>query len=242
MDMTRQNRNSETPPDRQPAESKYDLEYDLDYDLDQTLTQPVTPISGRQVVLVPGQSQDREIERQGERENTSSSSHPMPAVKPRLRRPSWFWPGFAAGFLLLSILSCGGLVMATGLNRLDLADIQGNGVVWTPPAVTPTATPDAADVADQATSVTGGAFQLRDTVRNVTSSRVNIRQTPGHLGKSDSDIVAQLQPDDTMQIVAGPAPADNLTWWLIQYQADDGRLVEGWVAEATGSGVQILGR
>jgi hypothetical protein len=108
--------------------------------------------------------------------------------------------------------------------------------------VTPTATPNAADVADHATSVSGGAFQLGETARNITSSRVNIRQTPGHLGKTDSDIVAQLQPGDTMQIVAGPAPADNLTWWLIQFQSRDERMVEGWVAEATGSGVQILGR
>jgi hypothetical protein len=141
------------------------------------------------------------------------------------------------------MVSCGGLVMATGLNGLDLADIQGSGIVWTPPAVTPTPSPPL-NPPQSGGNIGGGTggFQLGETARNITGSRVNIRQTPGHLGKPDSDIVGQLQPDDTMQIVAGPAPADNLTWWLIQYQPGDGRIVEGWVAEGTGSGVQILGR
>src|SRR5262245_45366372 len=66
---------------------------------------------------------------------------PPPAQRTR-SLPSLFWPGFVAGFFLLSVLSCGGLVFATGLNRIDLEDIQGTGVVWTPPAVQPTATPD----------------------------------------------------------------------------------------------------
>jgi hypothetical protein len=237
--MTRQNRKYETPPADDQAGSNYDL--------DQTLTQASLASApsggGRQVVLVPGQPKDGEMrEQENLPEVPSGVYHPRATAKAhpagvRLRRPSWFWPGFAAGFLLLSMVSCGGLVMATGLNRLDLAEIQGGGVVWTPPAVTPIATPNAAVAAD-----TGGAFQLGESARNITGSRVNIRQTPGHLGKPDSDIVAQLQPGDTMQIVAGPASADNLVWWLIQYQAGDGRVVEGWVAEATGSGVQILGR
>lgn len=78
--------------------------------------------------------------------------------------------------------------------------------------------------------------------RNITNSRVNIRQTPGHLGKSDSDILAQMQPGDTVTIIGGPTVADNLVWWQIQYTSSDGRSLEGWAAEATGSGVQILGQ
>ena len=69
-----------------------------------------------------------------------------------------------------------------------------------------------------------------------------IRQTPGHLGKSDSDILAQMAPGETVAIVGGPTAIDSLVWWLIQYQSSDGRTVEGWTAEATGSGVQILGQ
>ncbi|MCB0185928.1 MAG: SH3 domain-containing protein [Caldilineaceae bacterium] len=163
-----------------------------------------------------------------------------PANLPRRRRiPSFFWPGFAAGFLLLSMLSCGGLAVATGLNRIDLEDIQGNGAVWTPPAVIPTATLDASS--EQPLPVADGLFSLTEVVRNITTSRVNIRQSPGHQGKPPTDIIAQVEPGAQMTIVGGPAPADNLTWWLIRYQSGDGRSIEGWVAEATQSGVQILG-
>lgn len=164
----------------------------------------------------------------------------QPALRP-VRRSirSWFWPGFAAGFLLLSLISCGGLVVATGLNRIDLEDIQGSGAVWTPPAVTPTPTTPPNVAASAATGAS--AFQIGESVRNVTNSRVNVRQTPGHLGKTSSDILAQLQPGDPLLIIGGPESRDNLNWWLIRYQAADGRSIEGWVAEATQSGVQILG-
>lgn len=152
-----------------------------------------------------------------------------------------FWVGFVTSFLLLSVVSCGGLVLSTGLNRLDLASLQGGAAVWSPPLVTPTPTPDPSVVG--ATANQGdGVLALGEQARNMTNSRVNIRQTPGHLGKSDSDILAQMQPGDTVTIIGGPTSADNLVWWKIQYTTSAGRTVEGWAAEATGSGVQILGQ
>jgi hypothetical protein len=174
---------------------------------------------------------------------TQEQPAPAPAVAPQVGlRParSFFWPGFVVGFVLLNLVSCGGLFVVTGLNRIDLADIQGSGSGWTPPTETLTSagTPPEAPPGGNET----GSFQLGETVRNVTSGRVNIRQSPGHLGKAEGDILAQLQPGDRLQIVAGPAPADNLFWWLIRYTTQDGRSLEGWVAEATSSGVQILGR
>ena len=63
---------------------------------------------------------------------------PKPTTKPRRRLRSLFWPGFIVGFLLLSFASCGGMVLATGINRLDLADLQNDGQVWTPPRMTAT--------------------------------------------------------------------------------------------------------
>jgi hypothetical protein len=172
---------------------------------------------------------------------TLAAPPPSPPAAPPPRRSalrSLFWPGFAAGFLLLSILSCSGLVLATGLNRIDLEDIQGNGVVWTPPAIVPTNTPAVAEAPQSGE----GLFTSTESARNITNSRVNIRQTPGHLGKTAADILAQIEPGDTLEILEGPVPADNLTWWRIRYQTPDGRPIEGWVAEATQSGVQILGR
>ena len=153
-----------------------------------------------------------------------------------------FWVGFLTSFLLLSAASCGGLVLSTGLNRLDLASLQGGEPAWTPPIVTPTPTPDPAITGANVGQGTEGLFAIGQQVRNVTSSRVRIRQTPGHLGKSDSDILAQIAPGEAVAVIGGPTATDSLVWWLIQYQTSDGRTVEGWTAEATGSGVQILGQ
>lgn len=161
-----------------------------------------------------------------------------PAGRPTRRL---FWVGFFTSFLLLSAVSCGGLVLSTGLNRLDLASLQGGETGWSPPLVTPT--PTLEPTVGGATAAQGdGALALGEQVRNITNSRVNIRQTPGHLGKSDSDILAQMQPGATVTIIGGPTSADNLVWWQIQFTASDGRTLDGWAAEATGSGVQILGQ
>lgn len=152
-----------------------------------------------------------------------------------------FWFGFFTSFLLLSVASCGGLVLSTGLNRFDLASLQGGEAAWSPPLVTPTTTPDPALAGTTTDQGGAGVFTIGQQVQNITNSRVNLRQTPGHLGKPDNDILVQIQPGDRMTIVGGPATADNLVWWLMEYTAADGRAIEGWAAEATASGVQILG-
>lgn len=163
------------------------------------------------------------------------------APTPPLRRPAaFFWPGFLAGFLLLSSLSCGALFMATGVPRFDLADLQANNVGWTPPPAPPT--PDAAAVAAVPTDQVVDGYPRGEQLRNITSTVVNIRSTPGYLGKPDGDIVAQVPSGGVVEIVGARAAADNLVWWRIRYTAPDGAQIEGWIAEATASGVQILGR
>jgi hypothetical protein len=154
-----------------------------------------------------------------------------------------FWPGFVVGFLLLSIVSCGGIVLATGINQLDLADLQNNGQAWTPPP-TPVATavPEAAAAEEPIVGETGGAFSLGQRLVNVTSSVVNIRAVPGYLSKPAGDVIGQVPPNATVEIIGGRAFADGLTWWLIRYSAADGAVIDGWIAEATASGVQILGQ
>jgi hypothetical protein len=173
------------------------------------------------------------------------------AQKPASRRArSLFWPGFAFGFLLLSSITCGVSAAALGFNRLSLDDIRGTGVTWTPAAVTPVAG-TGAETAETETAGAGeapagapaagtGQFSAGQTVRNLTNSRVNIRMTPGYLGKAASDVIGQIGPGDTMQIVGDANTADELTWWQIE-ALSNGQAVVGWVAEATASGVQILG-
>jgi hypothetical protein len=152
---------------------------------------------------------------------------------------SLFWPGFIAGFVLISIASCGGMVVASGLSRIDLADIQGGSPAWTPPQVTPTPTlaPESAPPA-----LAEGIYAPGDRPRNITNSRVNLRATPGYLGKPDGDVVAQVYPGETVEILGDSASTDGLAWWRVRYVGRDGAAVEGWIAEATAGGVQILGQ
>jgi hypothetical protein len=165
---------------------------------------------------------------------------PLPGSRAR----SLFGVGFVAGFFLLSLLSCGGLIMATGLSQIDLADLQGNGKAWSPPEVTPMPAVVQTVASDGPTAPenAGSAFQAGDQARNITSSRVNIRNSPGYLGKPDGDILAQTLPGETVEILGDRALADGLVWWRVRYRTGDGRMVSGWMAEATASGVQILGR
>lgn len=153
---------------------------------------------------------------------------------------SFFWPGFALGFLLLAMLSCGGLFMASGLRSLSLADLQPGEPAWTPPPVTPTPAVDTSG--PQASAVVDAIFAPGTTVVNTATSRVNVRRAPGYLGKGNDDIITQMQPGDRVEILAGPESADNLVWWRVLYTPASGPAVEGWVAEATASGVTILGR
>ncbi len=167
-------------------------------------------------------------------QRTSPSSRPQPSRARRSNRGR-YWLGFVLGFTLLALVSCGGMAVAMGFNRLTLADLRGNGSGWTPPTLIPTTTPPPPGVVES--DPTSGRFGAGQTVFNMTGSRVNLRQTPGHVGKPSGDVLAQLQPGDAVVILGESASADNLAWWRVAYQG-----IEGWVAEATASGVEILGQ
>lgn len=125
---------------------------------------------------------------------------------------------------------------ALGFDSVTLAQLRGDNEVWTPPTLVPTPTPAPTSESDQPVINVGGRFQPNETVRNVTGSRVNLRRTPGHLGKGGDDILGQLAAGDAVVIQGESSVVDNLTWWLVSWQGQ-----QGWVAEATASGVQILG-
>lgn len=166
------------------------------------------------------------------------SSQPEIAPKVARRKPSRFpfWVGFAIGFALLAMGACSAAWFGLGFNELSLAQLRGNEQGWVAPTLIPTATP--APIADNAVSpvTTGGRFAAGETVRNVTGSRVNLRRSPGHLGKGGDDILGQLAAGDAVVIQGESTLVDNLTWWRVTWQG-----LDGWVAEATASGVQILG-
>ncbi len=122
-----------------------------------------------------------------------------------------------------------------------LPSIQGDAQAWQPSPFVPTPTPLVSDES-AAEELIATTFAIGDPVRNVTNSRVNVRRSPGYLSKSGDDVLGQLQPGDALEIVGEPAAADNLIWWRIRYRSSEGQVIEGWVAEATASGVQILSR
>jgi len=163
----------------------------------------------------------------------------MTSAQPAPR--SRFWLGFVLAFGLLMLASCGAFLVATGLDEVSLAELQGSGPGWTPPPTTPTPAEQPVISGSEAAGSETGLFAPEQSVRNVTNSRVNVRATAGYLAKPATDVIAQLQPGEEAVIVGPTAQVDGLTWWLVRQQTADGRMVEGWVAQATASGVTILG-
>jgi hypothetical protein len=174
-----------------------------------------------------------------------AAAQAQPQKAGRRRARALFWPGFALGFLLLASLTCGISAAALGLNRISLEDLRGGtGPAWTPSPITPTPVVAEANPQDEAGANGIGAgstrFAAGQTVRNVTNSRVNIRISPGYLGKAANDVIGQVGPSETLQILGDPTAADDLIWWHVQ-TTSSGQPLVGWVAEQTASGVQILG-
>ncbi len=153
-----------------------------------------------------------------------------------------FWPAFVVSFMLLAFASCGSAAALIGFDDLSFADFQSTGPVWTPPAA-PTAVVGVAaggEADNNPTPTPSSRFQPGGRAENATSSRVNIRRAPGYLNKPDGDVLAQIQPGETVEILGWSVSVDNLIWWPIRYQSANGTAVEGWIAESTESGVQIL--
>ncbi len=69
-----------------------------------------------------------------------------------------------------------------------------------------------------------------DVVYTVTV--VNLRRTPGVVGKPPEDRIAQLPVGTPLTILEGPQVVDNLVWWRVQGEDGDDSVWEGWVAQA----------
>ena len=166
----------------------------------------------------------------------------MQSVAPTEQKPtrSLFWLAFAIGFVLLAAVSCGGAAALVGLDNFTLSDFQSSDPLWTPPPIPASQSTENVAVAPADANPQPGSLQAGSTARNVASSRVNIRRSPGYLGKGDDDILAQMEPGAAITILEGPQATDDLRWWRIRYDGPAGS-AEGWVAESTASGVQILG-
>lgn len=162
-------------------------------------------------------------------------------VSAPVKKRTFFWPAFVIAFLLWTLASCGGVAALIGLDEFRLTDFQPSDPVWTPPPLaTAVVAVDAPPAAEAETPAEPTRFQPGGRAQNATNSRVNIRRNPGYLGQAAEDILAQMNPGESVEILGWPRNADNLIWWPIRYQSADGATIEGWVAESTASGVQIL--
>jgi hypothetical protein len=64
-----------------------------------------------------------------------------------------------------------------------------------------------------------------------------MRRSPGYKNKPVSDRITLIPHGARVIILTGPAQADNLTWWYVDWNGK-----QGWVAEHRASGAPLLGK
>jgi len=69
---------------------------------------------------------------------------------------------------------------------------------------------------------------------------VNVRRTPGYVRKSPGDVLGQIPFRCAVSILGGPTQADGLGWWSVRCQLPGGVALEGWAAEKSPSGSDLL--
>jgi len=171
----------------------------------------------------------------------------MPTRPPRSESHSLLI-GISAGAILFALTLCTAMMFLLPSFNAQWANATQPGLSWTPPPPTaipsmaPTPTPTlpptpmiAATASSQVTPTNVTNFRSGDVVTNVNNGPVNMRQTPGYLGKPNSDRIGLVPAGQKLRVVGGPEPKDNLVWWQVQWGNKT-----GWMAENTASGVLIL--
>ncbi len=75
----------------------------------------------------------------------------------------------------------------------------------------------------------------------VTKTAVNVRRTPGMLGKPADDLLGHFENKTTLNVVDGPTEADGVRWWRVGGITLSRGEVIGWVAERLQDGTLLLG-
>ena len=157
--------------------------------------------------------------------------------------------GVSAGAILFALTLCTVVMFLLPTFSTQWADATQTGPSWTPPPPTtiplptPIPTPtyttsntnDSTTTSSQATPTNAANIKAGDVVTNVNNGPVNMRRTPGYLGKPNSDRIGLVPAGQQLRVVGGPEPKDNLVWWQVQWENKT-----GWMAENTASGVLIL--
>ncbi len=82
-------------------------------------------------------------------------------------------------------------------------------------------------------------FEVGNVIVNAYTDPLNVRRSPGYVGKDNSDIVAKLPRNAPMVIIEGPRQIDDLQWWRIAGAVANAG-VDGWVAEIGPKGQRFL--
>jgi hypothetical protein len=90
------------------------------------------------------------------------------------------------------------------------------------------------------TTQTGAKPVLSEGQQVIAAVTVNVRQTPGHKNKPETDTLGQLTAGAPGTVLGPSKPADGLVWWPVRATLSDGRTVEGWAAQAAPGGEILL--
>lgn len=88
--------------------------------------------------------------------------------------------------------------------------------------------------------LTQGLFRRGDRVQIIYAGPVNLRRSPGHVGKPADDILAEVPSGAAMTVVGGPRVLDGLRWWRLEYRNSSDRVISGWMTEVRTTGEVIL--
>lgn len=74
-----------------------------------------------------------------------------------------------------------------------------------------------------------------------TTTAVNLRRTPGYVGKAPSDIIVQTPADARLTILsAAPQQVDGLDWWQVRYSPTGQTPITAWAAHKSPAGAELL--
>jgi hypothetical protein len=75
----------------------------------------------------------------------------------------------------------------------------------------------------------------------VTKTAVNVRRSPGMLGKPADDLLGHFENKATLNVLDGPQEADSMRWWRVGGITLSRGAVSGWVAERLQDGTVLVG-
>ena len=105
---------------------------------------------------------------------------------------------------------------------------------WQPITPTPTL-PPTPTVAPMTPTPPPDGIYVGGQAQVVSAVGVRLRKTPGYRNKGTEDILTVVPPRSIVNVIGGPEEVDDLQWWQVQWQG-----FQGWMAEATPNGVQLL--